>query len=278
MTVRIVTDSNSQFPDELVDRYAVEIVPLNVVVDEETFAEGTQLTADDFYARFADGATPDVATSQPSPGAFIETYTRLVDDGATEILSIHIGADVSGTLNSARLAAGSVDADVRLVDTGTASFGVSCCVWEAAEALLGGATIDEAAAVAESVAPTVGNVFVVGALDLARAGGRMRVPDVEAGDGIPVLSLVDGEIKVVGTATDVDACAEAMTAVARGWGTGLRAAVGTADEGARDLSDALEARLVDAAEIVEVVHYRIGPSVGVHTGPGTAGAFFWPAR
>ncbi len=278
MTVRIVTDSNAQFPVELAERYGVAVVPLTVVVDGESFAEGTELTADDFYARFVGGATPEVSTSQPSPGSFVETYTRLAEEGATEILSIHVGADVSGTLNSARVAAGSVEVPVRLVDTATASFGVSCCVWEAADALLAGATVEQAAQLAGSVARTVGNVFVVGALDLARAGGRMRVDDRDTGTGIPVLSLVDGEITVVGTAADVGACAEAMASVARSWGTGLRAAVGTADAGARPLSEALEAALIDADEIVDVVPYRIGPSVGVHTGPGTSGAFFWPAR
>ena len=54
MTVRIVTDSNSQFPAELADRYGVAVVPLTVVVDGESFAEGIELTADDFYARFED--------------------------------------------------------------------------------------------------------------------------------------------------------------------------------------------------------------------------------
>ena len=278
MTTRIVTDSNSQFPAELAARYGVEVVPLQVSVDGEAFAEGTELTADDFYERFAGGATPAVATSQPSPGAFIEAYTRLAEQGATEVLSIHVGSELSGTLNSARLAAQSVELDVRFVDTGTASFGVSGCVWEAAEALLRGASLDDAAHVAESIGPTVGNVFVVGALDLARSGGRMRIDaDVDANGGIPVLSLVEGGIEVVTTASDVDACAEAMAGVARAWGTGLRAAVGTADRGAADLADALEASLAASDEIVEVVRYRIGPSVGAHTGPGTAGAFFWPA-
>jgi len=278
VTTRIVTDSNAQFPAQLVARYAVEVVPLQVSVDGETFAEGTELTADDFYGRFDGGATPEVATSQPSPGAFIETYARLAAEGATHILSIHIGSDLSGTLNSARLAAQSVDVAVRLVDTATASFGVSCCVWEAAEALRTGASPEDAAIVAESVVSTVGNVFVVGALDLARSGDRMRI-DHDPGDaaGIPVLSLVDGEIEIVGAASDIGACAEAMAAVARAWGTGLRAAVGTADRGADDLADELEAALAASDEIVEVVRYRIGPSVGAHTGPGTAGAFFWPA-
>ena len=122
----------------------------------------------------------------------------------------------------------------------------------------------------------LGSLRMLQAIDLARAGGRMRV-DADAAAGIPVLSLVDGEIEVIATASDVDACADAMAGVARAWGTGLRAAVGTADRDTAELADALEASLATADEIVEVVRYRIGPSVGAHTGPGTAGAFFWPA-
>src|SRR5437763_13393835 len=93
--------------------------------------------------------------------------------GATEILSVHIGSSVSGTINSARLAAQVSPVPVRIVDSGTASFAITLCLWEAAEAIAAGAPIDEAAVAAERVGATVGNVFVVGALDLARAGGRM---------------------------------------------------------------------------------------------------------
>ena len=129
--IGLVTDSNAQLPPELATRYGVEVVPLTVTVDGEAFAEGVDLDADAFYARF-DHGTPTVSTSQPSPGAFAEAYARVAERGATEILSIHIGSAVSGTLNSARIAVAGSPVPVRLVDTGTASFGVACCVWEAA--------------------------------------------------------------------------------------------------------------------------------------------------
>jgi len=277
--IRIVTDSNAQVPDELRHRYGIEVVPLTVVVDGVEHAEGEDLDADAFYARFANGK-PDVSTSQPSPGRFAAAYAALAAAGATQILSIHIGSTVSGTLNSARIAAQGSPVPVRLVDTGTASFGIACCVWEAAAAVAAGASIEDAAVIAESVGATVGNVFVVGALDLARAGGRLAAGvDAEADvDAIPVLSLVAGVIRVVGKSHDVDEAAEVMTAYARAWGDGLRCAVGIADAGAAPLWQALESRLAAAPEVKEVVRYRVGPSVGVHTGPGTAGAFFYPAR
>src|SRR5205823_5608745 len=109
------------------------VVPLRVTVDGVTYLEGVDLDADEFYARFEAG-TPEVATSQPSPGQFEVAYDQLVAAGADEILSVHIGSSISGTVNAARLAAAEVAIPVRIVDTGTASFGVALCVWAAAEA------------------------------------------------------------------------------------------------------------------------------------------------
>lgn len=277
MQIGIVTDSNSQFPEALIERYGIEIVPLTVTVDGTPYTEGVELSADDFFARYAGGATPQVTTAAPSPGQFVAAYERLAAAGVDQILSIHIGSTVSATFDAARLAAEQVDVPVRLVDTGTASFGVACCVWEAAEAIRAGASIDEAAAVAEATAPTVGNVFVVGALEIVRAGGRLA-GDTDDTDGIAVLSLVEGAIQRVGEVRHVDDATDAMVDHVTDHGENLRVAVGIADTGAEPLSSALIQRLSTAPEVKEVVLYRIGPSVGAHTGPGTAGCFFWPAR
>jgi DegV family protein with EDD domain len=276
--IGLVTDSNSQLPPELAARYGVEVVPLTVTVDGVAHLEGVDLDADGFYARFAGGRTPVVSTSQPSPGQFVDVYQRLADAGATEILSIHIGSAISGTLNSARLAAQGSAVPVRLVDTGTASFGVACCVWEAGEALARGAGVEEAASVAEQLAATVGNVFIVRALDLARAGGRLaQGVDAGTGDAIPVLSLVGGEITVVGTAATTAEAADVMAGRVTAAGPRLRVAVGVADAAAAAVAGAIEDRLQGDERVLEVVRYRVGPSVGVHSGPGTAGAFFYPA-
>lgn len=276
MTLALVTDSNAQLPAELAERYDVTVVPLTVTVDGTAYLEGEELDADAFYARFEGGAAaPTVTTSQPSPGRFAEVYERLAGEGATEILSIHIGSAISGTCNSARLGAEAAPVPVRVVDTGTASFGIACCVWEAAVALVAGATVDEAAAVAGELGPTIGNVFTVRALDLARGGGRLATgADVDAG-AIPVLSLVGSEMKVVDQVHDVDSAADALADHALASGSSLRIGLGIADAAASPLGQALRLRLAGAPGVREVVDYRIGPSVGAHTGPGTVGAFFY---
>jgi DegV family protein with EDD domain len=269
----LVTDSNSQLPPELAERYGVEIVPLSVTIDGDEYLEGVDIDAGEFYARFR-SRRPVVSTAQPSPGRFAEAYEAASAAGATEILSIHIGSSLSGTVNAARLAAQVAPVPVRIVDTGTASFAVSLCLWEAAEAVAGGATLEEAAAVAERVGATVGNVFVVGALDLARAGGRLAGDVAASSTTIPVLTLAGGVIREVDRCRDFEEAAEVMARVVRAGGSSLRVGVGVSDPGTVPLVEALEQGLRKAPEVADVVRYLIGPSVGAHTGPGTVGAMF----
>lgn len=276
--IGLCTDSNAQLPVELIERYAVSVVPLTVSIDGEPLLEGVDIDADAFYARLASDPPPVVTTAAPSPGAFAAAYQALADAGADAILSVHIGSAISGTLNSARLAARSAPVPVRLVDTGTASFAVACCVWEAGEALADGAGIEDAARTAEAVAGRTDNVFVVRALDLARAGGRLGADadrPLDAED-IPVLRLVEGTYRPVARARTVEEAADAMAAAVLGGGDRLRVGIGIADAQAAPLWKALEQRLAGAPQVADLVRYRVGPSVGVHTGPGTAGAMWYP--
>jgi fatty acid-binding protein DegV len=184
---------------------------------------------------------------------------------------------VSATFDAARLAAAQAPVPVELVDTGSASFVVGCATIAAAEALAAGAALEVAAARAQAVAGSAGNVFVVGALDVARAGGRLGDGgDDPAPDAIPVLRLQHGKMDVVGQVADRDAAAEAMAAEILEAGGRLRVGLSVADPGARPLVDALRARLEASGADLDVLEYRVGPSVGAHTGPGTAGAVFHP--
>jgi len=281
--IGLCVDSNAQLPDELRRRYDVEVVPLTVTVDGHDYLEGVNLDADAFYARFAATTSrglpsPVVTTAAPAPGQFAAAYAALARRGATEILSVHLGSNVSGTVNSARLGAQLSPAPVSVVDTGAASFAITCCLWEAALAIEHGASAQEAAEVAKAVGFRCGNVFVVGGLELARAGGRLAAAATDAAGDVPVLSLVDGRIEAITHVSSFDEAADAMAGYIRSTGTNLRVGIGVADDKTAPLWQALEARLAAAAEVRDVVRYRIGPSVAAHTGPGTAGAVSYPAR
>jgi DegV family protein with EDD domain len=273
--IGVCTDSNAQLPPELAARLGVEVVPLRVSIDGVEYAEGVDLDADGFYAHYAHGARPAVTTAAPSPGQFDEAYRRLAARGATAIVSVHIGAELSGTLNAAQLAARGAPVPVRLVDTGSASFVVALAAWAACDAAAAGAPAEEAAAAAQAVAAGCGNVFVMGTLELARAGGRMA-PGAGDQPGVPVLCLTHGKIETVGLASTAAEAAAVMAHAVLASGPRLRVAVGTSDESSWPVADALVSTLMEASGPLEVVRYRVGPSVGAHTGPGTAGAVYHP--
>ena len=267
--IGLCTDSNSQLPLVLAQRYGVEVVPMTLVVDDREYLEGHDLDIDIFYSMFTDSHQPTVTFSEPSPGQFALAYDELIDRGCSQILSIHTSASVSGTLKAARLAAHSAPVPVRLIDSGTARFGVSCCVWAAAEALARGASVDDAAIVAETLAPRLGNTFIVSGLDLVRGTGEARQRSV--------LSLDDETVVVLAR---VDSIVDAVNEMARRTlvqGDGLRVAIGTAHRDVQPISDALADAIGEAANVVEVVHFRIGPSVGAETGPGTVGCVVFPS-
>ena len=272
MTIALVTDSNAQMPAVLRDRFDVRVVPLAIVLDGQEYHEGVDLTTEEFYARLAGGAT--MTTAAPSPGEVLAVYQDAIDAGATQILSIHIGSNTSATCNAVQIAADACEVPVEVVDTGTASFAVSCCVWAAADALAAGAEIEAAAHAARAAAATVGNVFVVGALDLPRRSGRLGSA-VTDGDGVPVLALADGQMNSVGRAATIEDAVHAMTDYVEREARGRELRVGVGDALSPELAEALADTMLDRLEVVDLVRYEVGPSVGAHTGVGTVGACFF---
>ncbi len=272
--IALVTDSNAMLPTALRDRFSVAVVPLTVVVDGEPFAEGVEITTGGFNERLAAGAT--VSTAAPPPGLFLAAYEEAASAGADTVLSVHIGSNTSATVASARVAAAASPIPVEIVDTGTASFPVACCVWAAGVTLERGGGVADAAAAATAVADAAGNVFIVGALDLARRGGRLA-SDVADRDDVPVLALRGGTMEVVGRCHDVDTAVEQMVDDFCRAATDRPMAVGVGDAAAPEVAAALATRLAARPEVSELVRYEVGPSVVAHSGLGTAGAVYFPA-
>lgn len=261
-----MTDSNTMVPAELVDRFSLTVVNLHVVLDGQDHLE-----ADLDHRQFCDalrtGAT--VTTAAPSPGELTAAYEALATDGATEILSVHIGSNRSATVDAARLAARAADLPVTVVDTGTTSFIAGCSVWRAAEALAGGGSVADAEAAALSVAASSASVFTVGELDRANAGGRFAIT---AGDGVPVYSSAGADMAELDRVASIDEATTTMVAFVTDAAGPLRVGVGHAD--APEAADALSTALAQLPNVTELVRYTVGPSVAAHTGAGTFGAVF----
>ena len=271
MRTALVVDSGCQAPAELVERLRLSVVPLTVVVDGVPLLEGAGIDAEGITAALARGAT--VTTSSPSPGELLQAYARAEQAGFDAVVSVHTGGAVSATLQAARLAAAQAPLPVELVDTGSASFPVTLCAWAAADALAAGADPASAAAAARAVAGTVGNVFVVGALAVARRGGRLAGDVVDPAQ-VPVLALAAGAMRQVAQVQDRAGAVDAMTAYVRTQAGTARLRVGVGQLGAPELADELEQSLRGSVEVAELVRYVVGPSIAAHTGVGTVGCVF----
>ena len=103
MSVAIVTDSTAYLPVDLVARQGIRVVPLHVVLGGQQFSEGVDVTTAEVAAALRK-FTP-VSTSRPSPQAFLDAYEAAAANGADTVVSVHISSDMSGTFESATLAA-----------------------------------------------------------------------------------------------------------------------------------------------------------------------------
>jgi DegV family protein with EDD domain len=259
----LCTDSSALFPVGVAESLGVVVVPVAVVLDG---VASDDWPIDDFYARLAEGA--EVTTSQPSPGRFLDAYTRAAAAGATEVLSIHLDARASGTSRSAELAARDAPIPVTVVDTPTVSFGVGLCVRAAARALADGAPVPAAAAACRALGATLANGFV------ARVTPGGRLPDA---GGWALLEFADGAVRAESGCADEEAAVAAIARRIAASAGPVHAAVGHAAATTERAADELAAALRALPDVELVERYRVGAAVGAHTGPLSFGAFWWSA-
>ena len=200
MTVHVVTDSTSDITPGDAARWGLTVVPLNVHFGTEQLRDGIDIGAEQFQQRLVSSATLP-KTSQPSAGAFLETYRQLAADGDS-ILSIHISGKLSGTVNSARAARDALGGriQVEIVDTGTVSWPLGYIARMAATAAGEGKSLEECAAIARDTASRNRLLVVLDTLEYLQKGGRIGRARAWFGGILnikPILTFTDGEVAPV---------------------------------------------------------------------------------
>ena len=142
MTIRIVTDSTCDIPPDIAEKLAIKVVPVYINIGDESFLDGVELSRRDFFINLP-GYDSFPTTAAPASGTFTAAYKELVEEGATEIISLHIAANLSNTFNAARLGSEDVqDANVTIWDTKQLTMGSGLQVIAAAEAAIDGPDFD----------------------------------------------------------------------------------------------------------------------------------------
>lgn len=170
--MQIVTDSATDIHLLEAGDLGVHIVPLKVTLDEKTYRDGIDISADQFYQVLEDSAGLPV-TSQPSAGEFAELYRRLAKKDP-DILSIHISSGLSGTVNSATTAAQMVpEANVTVVDTKTLSGAAGWQVMAAVNAIKAGWSLDRILMKLKEIADATYSLYTLKELKYLIHGGRI---------------------------------------------------------------------------------------------------------
>lgn len=274
--VRIVTDSTSDIPPELRERHGIVTVPLTVQFGTDVYRDGIDLTPEEFFARQEAGPFP--TTAQPPVGAFEEVYRQLQAEGAIGVCAIIFSSKLSGTYNSASLAAKNLAGEfpVEVIDTQSASMGVGYLALEAARMAEEGATLDAISARVRDLAPDVEVLFLVETLKWLERGGRINKAKSLLGSVLsikPLLRLHEGQLEPFQQPRTRSKAIEAMIDWIKGFPDPAGVTVfhdGT--PGTRAETEGIAERL--AASIprdrITITHYS--SIYAVHIGPRATGA------
>lgn len=169
----IVMDSTGYLTPDILEKYQIKVVSLNVTIGDETFPE-TQLSNGELFAKLAQ-ISGFSTTSQPSVGAFLEAYEDLFAQGAEEIVSIHISHALSGTLQSAEMARdlSSRAGDIYIFNSRSAGLSLGLMVWAAAEWAEQGLSASEIMERLSRIREQTQLYFLVDNLENLRRGGRI---------------------------------------------------------------------------------------------------------
>ena len=270
--IHVVTDSTADFTRADAEALGVTVVPLTVRFGEEQYLDGVELDADAFYAKLPRaGVHP--TTSQPTPDQFATVYRSLLQNPDDTVLSVHISGKLSGTLQSAHIAAEDVGRGrVHLVDSESASGGLQLLVRAAIGDIAAGGAVADVAVRAEQRRSRVTIYVLLDTLTYLQRGGRIGRAQALLGSMLgvkPIITVIDGEVapqaRVRNRRQGIDRIVELLK------GKLPLSALAAFHCGAPELLPDLVAHLQAEIPGVGVQTGQVGAVIGAYTGPGGVG-------
>jgi DegV family protein with EDD domain len=275
MTVRIVTDSSCDLPQQLADQLGITIVPLSIRFGDTEYIDRTTITASEFWEKCAASAVlPE--TAAPPPGAFEQAYKDLAAAGATSIVVLSLSSELSATMQSAELAAKGVagQIDVRVIDSRTASMGLGLLVLDCAEKAKAGTGVEEIVALAGQLISHTHVYAALDTLDNLKKGGRIGGAKAMLATALSIKPLIAIKEGVVEEAGKQRTRTKALSFLAD---------IVKQHDGHIERLSVLHAQCSDIDAFVtsvksiysgEVLVSDIGAVIGTHAGEGTIGVAF----
>jgi DegV family protein with EDD domain len=268
--VALVTDNSSGIPEELVAQLGIRVVPVDVIVDGVVLPEGDSI---DIAQAVRDGVK--VTTSRSTPEAFTKAFESLAVEGCEHVVVVTLSSKLSGTFDSALVAARTSPISVTVCDSLSIGLGLGFPVINAARAAQTGASVAHVLEVVEKGIVSSKVFFYVDSLEYLRRGGRISATSALLGTALsvkPIMTVVDGEVVVK---EKVRTQAKALTELVRLAVSCARdyepALIGLQYFGDRRLVDQCVLRVAEELPGIELLISEVSPVIGVHAGPGLVG-------
>lgn len=266
--IRIATDSSADLSPAVAANHKIEVVPLTIRFGDNEFVDRRDLSAEAFWERLS-GASTLPSTAAPSVGAFADAYQRLAEEGAAGVVAVTISQELSGTFQSATLAAQDAPIPVRVIDSRTASIPLGLTAIAAADASRLGADLEDVERAVSRADPDL--LATLDTLEYLQKGGRIGAAQAFFGGLLNVKPLITFANGVVDAAGRVRTRRKALAALLE-WVSQQESIsrLGVVHGNAPDINDFLY-QLRERAPDVEPLVALAGPVIGTHAGPGMVG-------
>jgi DegV family protein with EDD domain len=269
MSIRIVTDSTCDLPPPVVERYGISVVPLFINFPDRGYLDGVEMSREEFYRRLP-SSNPLPTTATPNPEMFCQTYRRLVEDDATEILSIHMSISLTATVDTARLCAKDFPM-VTVLDSRQLSLGTGFLVLKAAQMAARGCSMAEILAALEDQIKRTHVLAALDTLEFLKRSGRMNAAMAGLGTLLqvkPLLRMYDGKPTVERVRTASGATRRVIEILNELAPLEQAAVVHTHAPGRAEQLCRRVRHLLPAGNTLSM---DITPVIGAHIGPGAVG-------
>jgi DegV family protein with EDD domain len=279
--IKVLTDSTCDLPVGYFRDYDIGVVPINIQFGNDSFQEGVTIDQTTFYKKVDElGIIPQ--TSQPSVGQFVDVYRACAKQGYDTILSLHVTGKLSGTMNSATLAAQEVANEVRVIPfdslAGSAGLGFMCV--DAVEMARGGKTADEIVTRLNAIRPRVGIFISLATLRYAQMSGRISNLQGFLASLLnvkPIISLQEGMLLPSGRVRSRQAALDHLLELSKGAAGQAAIKFAVIHGEAREEAEKLLERSKPLMNCVDAFVDDIAISLAVHFGPGVIGTVVYPA-
>lgn len=270
--VMILTDSTAYLPHDLVASHPIQVEPLTLNWDGQTYRDGVDIMAEEFYTRLAKSSTLPT-TSQIAAGEIEKVLNRLLGEGY-DVLMLLISSGISSTYSTAASVAANYPPDrVVIIDTHLVSMALGFQVLAAARKAAAGGSLAECKRVAEETYDHIGVYFTVDTLKYLAAGGRIGSAKRILGAALmikPMLEIRNGKIELVESVISRrKAIRRLLDLVDEGIAGRKPVRISVFHALARDTADYLMEVCKERFNPVELILSEVSPVVGSHVGPGT---------